>query len=256
MSQTNRRYSCVCVTMLIRILLNRSVCLNFAPSFTNKQALKIRHSIVETPDSNRQSFWRRHRFGGALLVNLGMIALVTCFVIWLALMWLDIWTDHGHYETVPQVKGLSYDLAVGQLRSEGFDAEIADSVYDTKTRPGTVIEQNPKEGTKVKAGRVVYLTITAFEAKMVSVPMLTDVSERQARSVLEGIGIKNIVTVKVPSEYRDLVLGVKRDNVPLAPGARVPVTSVITLEVGEGGGENADSVAESFENPVLSDYFD
>lgn len=212
--------------------------------------------IVETPDK-KQSFFKRHRFGSALMINLGIIALATCVVVWLALVWLDIWTDHGHYETVPQVKGLSYELAAGQLRAEGFGVEISDSVYDTKTRPGTVIEQNPKVGTKVKEGRMVYLTVTAFEAKMVSVPMLTDVSERQARSILEGLGIKNIVTVRVPSEFRDLVLGAKRDNVPLAPGTRVPVTSVITLEVGEGYAEQPDSdVAEDTETTEQTDYFD
>ena len=64
--------------------------------------------------------------------------------------------------------------------------------------------------------------------------MLTDVSERQARSVLEALGIKNIRVVKVPSEYKDLVLRVSREGVPLIPGARIPVNSTVTLDVGEG----------------------
>ncbi len=215
---------------------------------------------MDTPNNkrhNKQSFFQRHQFGKSLLINLGIMALATTVVVWLALVWLDVWTDHGHYETVPQVKGLSYDLAAGQLRGEGFQVEISDSVYDTKTRPGTVIEQNPKVGTKVKSGRVVYLTVTAFETKTVSVPMLTDVSERQARSVLEGLGIKDVVTVRVPSEYRDLVLGVKRDNVPLAPGAKVPVTARITLEVGEGMVAESDSTsAEAHSQEDYSGYFD
>lgn len=202
-----------------------------------------------------------HPFGRALLINIGIMALAASFLVWLALVWLDFWTDHGHYETVPQVKGLTYDLAVGQLESMGFTAEVSDSIYDAGARPGTVVEQNPKVGTKVKEGRVVYLTITAFEPKMVTVPMLVDVSERQARSALEGLGIKNIRTVRVPSEFRDLVLSVLRDNVPLAPGARIPVTSTITLEVGEGSAAADDSIAAEVqeimdEADAQSSYFD
>lgn len=184
-------------------------------------------------------------FRRALLINLGLIALAAGAVVWLALVWLDVWTDHGHYEVVPQVKGLPYDLAVGQLESEGFTAEIADSIFDGKTRPGTVVEQNPKQGTKVKEGRVVYLTITAFETKKVTLPMLTDVSERQARSILAGLGIRNIRTVTVPGEYRDLVMSAKRDGVPLTAGSRVPVTATITLEVAQGiPEETEDSITD------------
>lgn len=201
---------------------------------------------------------KAHPFRRALIINVAIIALVAIVVIWLSLLWLDMWTSHGKYEVVPQVKGLSYDLAVGQLESSGFEVELADSIYDSKMRPGTVIEQNPKVGTKVKEGRVVYLTITAFEPKMVVVPMLADVSERQARSVLEALGIKNIRTVRVPSEFRDLVIRVSRDGVPLTPGARIPVTSVVTLDVGEGYAET-DSLGGMVTNAEETDmvsYFD
>ena len=202
---------------------------------------------------------KTHPFRRALLINLGLIAISAFVVIWILLLWLDSWTSHGKYETVPQVKGLSYELAVGQLESAGFEVELADSVYDAKTRPGTVVEQNPKVGTKVKEGRVVYLTITAFEPKQVVVPMLTDVSERQARSVLEALGIKQIRTVRVPSEYKDLVIRVSRDGVPLTPGVRIPVNSIITLDVGEGyilndSTEREEAIAQ--EEVDYSNYFD
>lgn len=212
-------------------------------------------------DNNPAKNKNSHPFGRAVLVNIGIMIFAAAFLVWLALIWLDFWTDHGKYETVPQVKGLSYDVAVGQLESMGFTAEVSDSIYDARTRPGTVVEQNPKVGTKVKEGRVVYLTITAFEPKMVTMPMLVDVSERQARSALEGIGIKNIRTVRVPSEFRDLVISVKKDNVPIAPGARIPVTSAVVLEVGEGNVAGDDSIAAEVqeildEADAMSSYFD
>lgn len=187
--------------------------------------------------------WRPGNFAKHLLINLGLMAVAGCVVIWLLLTWLDTWTAHGHYELVPEVKGLSYDEACRQLHEAGFSPELTDSIYDTKSRPGTVIDQNPKTGTKVKEGRVVYLTITAFSPKTVTIPTLTDVSVRQARSVLEGLGISRINVVEVPSEFRGLVIAVKRDGQPVTAGARIPVTAVLTLEVGTGYVEGTDSIA-------------
>lgn len=65
-------------------------------------------------------------------------------VIWMALISLDIWTDHGSYEVVPDMKGLSYDQAVKALESVGLKPELSDSIYDMTTAPGTVLEQSPR----------------------------------------------------------------------------------------------------------------
>ena len=123
----------------------------------------IRQSIRIVKTTNKPKFkWRPGVFATHLMFNIAMMALAAVVVIWLLLTWLDVWTDHGHYVEVPQVKGMTYAGAVGNLENNGFEAVLSDSIYDEKTRPGTVVEQNPKQGTKVKAGRTVYLTITAF----------------------------------------------------------------------------------------------
>ncbi len=122
---------------------------------------------------------------------------------------------------------------------------LSDSVYDKSTRPGTVIDQNPKVGTIVKEGREIYLTINAFSPKMVSLPTLTDISLRQAKSILEGLEIKKVVEKRVPSDFKDLVLTVRYKGTRLSPGARVPVNATIELEVGEGKAEELiDTVGE------------
>ncbi len=179
-------------------------------------------------------------FGKRLLINIGLMALVGCIIVWCALKWLDVWTDHGHYELVPEVKGFSYADAEKRLREAGFDVEITDSIYDSKSRPGTVIDQNPKVNTKVKGGRMVYLTITAMSTKNVTIPNLTDVSVRQAKAILESLGIRSISVVEVESEFKDLVLGVKHNGIRINPGQRIPVTSRVTLEVGAGYAHSTD----------------
>lgn len=184
------------------------------------------------------SFMKRH----PILFNFLLIILVGFSVIWMALIGLDVWTDHGAYEVVPDMKGLSYNQAVKALESVGLKPELSDSIYDMTTAPGTVLEQSPRARTKVKPHRTVYLTVTAFSPKMISLPAVTDMSLRQARSTLEGAGIRNICEVLVPSEYKDLVLGVKFNGVSVQPGARVPTSATITIEVGEGLSLDVDSV--------------
>ncbi len=169
-----------------------------------------------------------------ILINLLIMLAVAIALMWVSTFWLDSWTDHGKFATVPNVKGMSYDQALQKLNSEGFEVELSDSLYDTKCKPGTVIEQNPKMGTKVKNGRLIYLTVNAFSPRSVTIPGLTDTSLRQAQSILQGLGIKNVTVITVPSEFKDLVLAVKRDGKRLTAGARVPVSARIVLEVGEG----------------------
>ncbi len=187
-------------------------------------------------------FLKRH----PILTHLILIFIAGCCVVWMTLVWLDIWTEHGKTETVPDMRGLSYSQAVTALAAAGMQAELNDSIYDNTTPPGTVIEQSPRANTKVKPHRQVYLTITAFSPKMVKVPAVADMSVRQARSVLEGLGISNIREVKVASEYRDLVIGMKFNGLPLQAGTRIPTTATITLEVGEGySAANEDSAEET-----------
>ena len=180
-----------------------------------------------------------------VFLHIGIMIIVAVAIGWLAMLWLDVWTRHDDTITVPPVKTLSYGEAAARLDQHGLVAVLSDSVYDKSTRPGTVIDQNPKVGTIVKKGREIYLTINAFSPKMVSLPTLTDISLRQAKSILEGLEIKKVVEKRVPSDFKDLVLAVRYKGTRLSPGARVPVNATIELEVGEGKAEELiDTVGE------------
>lgn len=178
-----------------------------------------------------------------IIVNLLAMGVVGIAVIWLALGWLNIWTGHGKELVVPDVKGQTFENARLMLEEAGLSVELADSVYDDKAQRGAVVDQNPKVNTRVKPGRTIYLTINAFSPKTVSIPNLTDISSRQARSILEGLGIKDVVEEMVISEYKNLVLGARYNGKRLTAGARVPVNARIILEVGDGMPELPDSVA-------------
>lgn len=206
--------------------------------------------MERNPSENRKPRGRWALVG----LNLLIMALVSLGLGWLALSWLDVWTGHGDVEIVPDVSNRYYVSAINDLESRGFTVEITDSVYDSKVKPGFVVDQNPRKNTKVKPGRLIYLTINAMSPKMVTLPRLTDISARQARAILEGLGIKNVTEEEVISEFQDLVLGASYKSRPISAGARVPVNARIVLQVGSGidpfAIDSIDSVAVEESTPI------
>ncbi len=209
------------------------------------------NKMAENRKFSPKEFYRRH----PIICNLIFIAATGLVLLWGVLIYLDFWTLHGSTAVVPEIKNKSYAEAASTLSANKLSIEISDSIYDPTIPPGTVIESWPKPGAVVKDGRQVYVTITAFSPKQVtiSMPLTGNVSSRQAMSYLRGIGISDIELKRVPSEYDDLVLSASCDGKPLGIGSSIPVTAAVTLTVGSGA-ELTDSIGELtvFENPVLS----
>lgn len=203
----------------------------------------------QAPDAKR-----RRPAAIVIVLNLLLMLVVAAALGWLVMSWLGYWTNHGKTAVVPAVRGLPYEAALASIQEAGMVCEVSDSVYDSKAKPGTVMEQNPKAANIVKPGRTIYLTVNAFYPRKVSVPQLTDISLRQARSILEGLGITDIVEKKVISEYRDLVLGAECNGVPLTAGMRVPVTARVVLFVGDGLFEEEDTTAGADITELTTDY--
>ena len=157
---------------------------------------------------------------------------------------------------MPEIKQKSYREAKALLAANGLNIEISDSIYDRSMAPGMVVESWPKAGAVVKADRQVYVTVTAFSPKQVtiSMPLTGNVSSRQAISYLRGMGITDVRLVYVPSEFPDLVMGARYGDTPLAVGSVIPVTSTVTLEIGNGPAEEeVDTIDEAVETIFDSD---
>lgn len=175
-------------------------------------------------------FFRKH----PVIANILAICLTGLVLIWLVLLFLDVWTHHGDDSTVPEIKHLSYYDAKEQLAHADLQIEISDSIYDTSMPPGTIVESWPKAGSQVKRGRKVYVTLTAFSAKHVTLSMpVTGVSARQAISYLNALGVNTVRIVHIPSQYPDLVEGAYWDGRPVGTGSVIPVDASIVLEVGQ-----------------------
>lgn len=188
-----------------------------------------RQTATEEPEKPK-NFVKRH----PILMNAIYIGVAAVMLGWMAMLFLDLWTFHGEERVVPDVRNNPLYSASNAVSQAGLHPVVTDSIYDSFAKPGTVVEQTPIAGSKVKKDGAVYLTIVAFTPKMITVPDFYNVSVRQARSLLEGLGIKEVREVQVPSEYAGLVLGARFNGVALRPGARIPVSAVVTLEVGTG----------------------
>lgn len=196
--------------------------------------------------SKIKEFYKSH----PILSHLIMILLVGWIILWGVLIFLDHWTFHGATAIVPDIKNKSFSEAVSLLEANGLSVDISDSIYDRKSRPGTVIESWPKAGAVVKEGRLVYVTITAFSPKQVtiSMPLTGNVSSRQATSYLRGIGITDVRLEHVPSAFADLVISARYGDTPITVGSVIPVTATVTLEIGTGVEEEIFEGEESDEN--------
>ena len=163
-------------------------------------------------------------------------ALIGLLLLTAVFFWLDRYTRHGIETEVPDVCGAYVPEAELLLRAEGLKLEVIDSTYSKKVPLGTVVEQNPPAGAHVKYGRSIYVIMNARSERQVPVPDLHDISYRQAEATLQALGLKVDEVVYEPSEYRDLVLDVRREGESLEPGVRLPEGSGVTLVVGEGKG--------------------
>ncbi|GAL71630.1 hypothetical protein JCM19302_3120 [Jejuia pallidilutea] len=82
---------------------------------------------------------------------------VLCFLM---LTWLKSTTNHGEFETVPELKGKSISVAEMELNENNLVMQIQDSANFNPDYPKfSVIEQEPAAGTKVKEDRKIYLTL-------------------------------------------------------------------------------------------------
>ncbi|MCM1309562.1 MAG: PASTA domain-containing protein [Bacteroides sp.] len=177
-----------------------------------------------------------------ILLNLLIMAGVALVLVILAMLALNIWTDHGKVQIVPDVRGLSVSEAQRVLNGVNLKAEVVDSVYDNAASRGSIVEQVPPAANRVKPGRTVLLTINAYSQRQVTLPELVGTSVRQARATLESLGFKDIREQRVPSDYRDLVLAVKSMGVTMRAGTKLPLSSTLVLGVGEGYVADSDSI--------------
>ncbi len=169
------------------------------------------------------------------LLNLGVAVLITLVLLIIVLIAVRGYTDHGESFAIPDFQNMDMKEVSRLIGEKDLRFEIIDSIYTENATPGNVIDQFPVPGFSVKKGRTVFLTICARNPEQVAMPTLTDISLRQAVSIMQGVGLNVGKIEYVPSEYPNLVLEQKFQGIPVASGRLIDRGSNIDLVVGRSG---------------------
>ncbi len=147
---------------------------------------------------------------------------------------LRIYTHHGQALTVPGFAGLTLEESQKLAKKKKLRVEVSDSVFNNNMPRGTVIEQNPDSGFKVKKHRRIFLIMNANIPEKVMMPNIVGVSHRQAEAVLKNAGLEIGKLIHVPDIAVNNVLKQKYNNEEIKEGELVPKGSKIDLVLGMG----------------------
>ena len=176
----------------------------------------------------------RFSFSKAFIVNLAIAGVFGIAAVVGLYFWLDDYTEHGITIETPDFSG----VPINELEafSDTLDVEwvIVDSLYTDEFPKGTVAEQEPKAGYSVKRGRKVYLTVNAISPKKVTVPNVRNLSLRQAKAVLESVGLKLGELVYKPDIAKNAVLDQKINDKSIEEGEFAVIGTVVDLVLGDG----------------------
>lgn len=168
------------------------------------------------------------------LINFVLMIVVSCAAVYGTLAWLDVYTRHNQAVVVPDVKGMNLEDAVGYFASNNLRYNVIDSVFSKDVEPGTIVEVVPSAGSKVKEGRIVFVTINALTSRMAVIPEVADLSFRQAYALLRSQGFSSVEIEYVAGDYKDLAVGVELDGRVLRKGEHVLLAAPLVLKVSSG----------------------
>lgn len=177
---------------------------------------------------------------------LAMAAVVVVLVVGVG-VGLSIYTKHGVGVPVPDLKGMDYTKAERLLRQDGLHIIVGDSGY-VKTMPANcILAQNPDYGTKVKEGRVVYVTVNSASSPTIEIPDIVDNSSfREAEAKLKALGFK-LQPAKMVEGEKDWVYGILCRGRRVDNGDRVSIDLPLTLMVGKGMNDDLDEGLDDME---------
>lgn len=168
------------------------------------------------------------------IFNLLLAVVVSCALIYGALKWLDSYTRHNEAVVVPDVKGLKVEEAEEFFVNNNLRYNVIDSVFSKSVKPGAIVELVPSAGSKVKEGRIVFITVNALTSQMGTIPEVEDLSFRQAYALLRARGFEKVEIEYVPGTYKDLAVAVIAGGRNLQKGDHVPLTASLILRVSSG----------------------
>ena len=166
-------------------------------------------------------------------INLLAILLLCLVLLWLTFGLLNRYTRHNKVYTMPDFVGQDF-RQVKHDHSKDFHFILIDSVYPKGEQPGSIYQQDPLPGSKIKKGRNVYAIIVAVTPEKTVVPNLKGISLREAIGRMESSGLDVERLEYVDYKFKNNVIGQYYNGESIEEGSELVKGSKITLRVGIG----------------------
>lgn len=176
----------------------------------------------------------RFIFSKLFVVNAGIALVLSALVAVGLYFWLDSYTEHNVSIEVPDFTGVPLSEIEAAFDTTDLEYEIVDSLYADDLPRGAVADQEPVAGYKVKRGRKVYLTVNAMLPKQIAMPDVHNLSLRQAKAVLESVGLKLGALEYQPDIAKNAVIAQKINGKQVKKGKTVFHGTVVDLVLGLG----------------------
>lgn len=175
------------------------------------------------------SFLKQKKFYIHLLIIIALIFII----LWLTFRLLGVYTRHGKVYPMPDFSGLTTE-EVEHTYGQDYHFILIDSIYSKTQQPGSIVQQDPLPGSKVKHGRNVYYIIVAKTPEKTTMPNLNNLSLRQALVLLESSGLRVKELCYMEHFARNAICEQRYDGQVIKPGTELYKGSSITLYVGIG----------------------
>lgn len=178
---------------------------------------------------------RKYLTSGVFFAQILAAMAIVAVIAFLFFHWITYTTHHGQEITVPDLSKLSAEQAGEKLTALDLDYIVLDTVDFRADFPKlTIVDQEPKPGSKVKEGRKIYIKINASKYTMVSLPDLIEKTYRQAVPTLEAVGLQEGTITYKPYLGKDMVLEMRMNGKKLKAGDKILKSSKIDLILGDG----------------------
>lgn len=175
-------------------------------------------------------------FSKVFLLQLILAVLVLVVLVFGALKYLDITTDHNETVAVPDLSKFQLDIVDKKLEEMNLRREILDSAnFNPNYPPYSVLDQVPKPGKQVKERRKIYLTLNPSGYINVEIPEnLIRKTRRQVEPTLIALGFQIGEIIEKRDIAKGAILELRHKGETLEAGDKLPKTSTIDLVVGDG----------------------
>ena len=173
-----------------------------------------------------------------------LLNLLAIILVWVAIIQIDKWwlkhtTNFGESIAVPSFYKIHMDDLDEFVSDKDLNYEIVDSVYMDDWPKGTVCWQYPRptdsSGMKIKAGRVIELSVVPIMPQQVFVTNVRDMSKRMGETTLNSLGIRTKITYKPNPDGIGFIMDQLYNGKSMdTAGQYIPKGSRIELVVAKG----------------------